>query len=149
MADTKDVILAMLDKQWSQAQQTESQRATMTNVVLLVFGGLQSLIVQRSFDDASLILSVTMVLVGTWGTLASVKYYERFRLSTSRVGRWMEKLEELDDSTQLAAIESRADAIHEDRYPRLHRIRLNWMWTWLHVAVIVGGVVNSAFILAK
>lgn len=143
MADTTDVILSMLDKQWSQAQQSENQRAAMTNYVLIIFGGLQSFIVQRGFDEASLVLAIVMLLVGLWGTLASAKYYERFRLSTCRIGRWMERLEELDPKTALADVEERADALHKGRYPRLHKIRLHSIWNWLHIAMMIAGVLNA------
>ena len=143
MADTRDVILSMLDKQWSQAQQSENQRAAMTNYVLIIFGGLQSYIIQRGYDEPSLVLAVAMLLLGVWGTLASAKYYERFRLSTCRIGRWMEKLEELDPNTTLAAVEQRADAIHTGRYPRLHKMRLHSIWNSLHIAMIIAGVLNT------
>jgi hypothetical protein len=149
MTDTKDIILAMLEKQWSQAQQSENQRAAMTNYVLLIYGGLQSFIVQRGFDHASAVLAGVMVLVGAWGALASAKYYERFRLSTCRIGRWMEKLEQLDQASDLDAIEKRADGIHKTRYPRLHKIRLHSIWNWLHIGVIIAGLLNAGVLWIK
>ena len=142
MADKIDIVLAMLNNQWTQAQQSEKQRAFTTNIVLVLYTGLQSLIVQRGFDQSSLPLAMAIIVLGLWGVVSTEKYYERFRLHVCRVGRWMDLLERMEPSTELSNTEKSADALHGRRHPKMLRLRLNWLWFWLHVLVVTAGVAN-------
>jgi len=142
MADTTDVLLNLIDKQWSQAKQSEDQRSTLTNYVILVAGGLESFIVQRSFSKETLVLAVILVLLGILGAIASAKYYERFRLSMHRVGAMMDKLEELHKDARIWELQTQADKEHIERFPKLNKIRLHYIWLMLHIGIAVLGVIN-------
>ncbi|MBU1320197.1 MAG: hypothetical protein KKG33_12425 [candidate division Zixibacteria bacterium] len=147
MADVKDILLDQLDKQWARARQSENQRAQMTNFLIVIYGVLQGFIVQRKFDEPTIILACVMILLGIFGVLASFKYYERFRLSTCRVGRIMERLKELEPLANLEELEAVADKKHQARYPRLVRLRLHKLWHALHFGIIILGIVNLLIIL--
>lgn len=147
MADAKDILLDQLDKQWTQARQSENQRAMMTNFLIVIYGILQGFIVQRKFDDPTIILAVVMIFLGVFGVLASYKYYERFRLSTCRVGRLMERLQELEPEANLKELEHKADSKHRTRYPRLHHLRLHKLWHALHWGIVILGIINLLIIL--
>jgi hypothetical protein len=149
MAETSDIILNMLDKQWLQAQQSENQRSQMTNYTLLICGAIQSYIVQRGFDLPCLVLVILILLIGCWGLLASAKYYERFRLSTCRIGRFIEKLQELDPNANIDNIEQKADLIHKNRYPYLYAIHLHTVWNILHIALIIAGFLNIIVVFLR
>jgi hypothetical protein len=149
MADVTDVIIKMLDNQWSQAKQSEDQRSAVTNYVFVIAAAIQGYIVQRNFDKYSLAVAIFLIVLGIYGALISYKYYERFRLGMTRVGRWMEKLEELHPDANLAAIEKKADVKHNSRFPRMHRIRLYALWLCLHTAVSLAGVANAVVIYKK
>lgn len=149
MADVTDVVIKMLDHQWAQAKQSEDQRSAMTNYVLFIAAALQGYIVQRNFDHFSLAVAIFLTLIGFYGAIFSYKYYERFRLAVSRVGRWMEKLEGMHTGSNLDAIERWADEKHKKRYPTLHRIRLHLLWLLFHSTIILVGIANIVLILIR
>lgn len=149
MADVTDVIMKMLDTQWAQAKQSEDQRAAVTNYVFVIAAALQGYIVQRNFDKLSLAIAIFLIILGIYGALISYKYYERFRLGMTRVGKWMEKLEELHLDANIAAIEKKADDKHNSRFTRIHKIRLYALWLCLHTAVSLAGIANIIVIYIK
>ncbi len=146
MSDATTVLLNMIDKQWSQAQQSENQRATMTNIIILVAGTLQGFIVQRGFDKLSLVLAGVLILLGIFGALSSAKYYERFRLGMLRVGKMIDRLEELHKDARIWELEKKADVEHKKRFPRLTKLRLNRLWLTLHISISILGVLNIVMI---
>ena len=149
MADYTDILMMQLDKQWSQAKQSEDQRAATTRYIVLLYVAVQGFIVKRGFDHDSLFLAVVIILLGVFGAVFAAKYYERFRLSTCRVGRLMERLEELHPKAILSQLEQTADERHRGRYPVLHRIRLNILWRFLHLCIVLLGITNIIIIWIK
>ena len=82
-----------------------------------------------------------MVLIGLYGALAAAKYHERanYHLSQARaLTRALVQSGQLPDNDALLD-QFRRDHYHE--YPRLHRIRLHWLWTGLHLGVAAYGLV--------
>ena len=146
MADATDVILKQMDQQWSQARQSEDHRASITRNVLVLGVAVQGFIVTLKFGLPTLGLAATLVLLGIWGAAVSSKYYERFRLHVTRVGRLMEQLEKLHPESDLTALEAEADRMHKERHPRMHHIRLHWMWSGLHAGVLGAGIIDAVVI---
>lgn len=149
MAEEIDILLNHLDKQWDQAQQSEDQRATLTRYILLLVIAIQGFIVQRSFDSTSLVLAIIIVLLGLYGVLISAKYYERFRLHICRVGRIMERLEQLYPGANMAELENMAEEHHKPRHPIMRKIHLNTLWRVLHIGIIILGIINIIIIFAN
>lgn len=147
MSDPIDILINYIDRQWSQAQQSETQRSTITNYVLVMCAALQSLIVQRSFDMPSLALALLIAFLGVFGIITSAKYYERFRSAASHVGRAMEKLQKVCPDVDLDEIETKSKAVHYKRYPYLSKLRLHWLWQWLHVGILFVGLTNVVLII--
>lgn len=142
-----EILLSVIDKQWAQARQSEDQRATTTNFIITLAVALQSFIVQRNFDFASVALGIVIMLLGIYGLMISAKYYERFRISTNRIGDLMRRLEEINKMAQIYQIQKKADKEHRDRFPRLHKIRLHRLWYALHIGVTFVGIINTAIII--
>jgi uncharacterized membrane protein YciS (DUF1049 family) len=147
LSETADVLLAFMDVQWTQARHTEDQRATLTNFLIVIFIALQGFIVQKQFDLSTLMLAVVITLVGVFGIIASAKFYERFRLSTDRVGEIMKYLDDLYPKSKLLELHRRSDNEHKQRFPHIHKIRLHHIWYVLNVAVALFGIINLLIIL--
>jgi hypothetical protein len=141
------VLLAFMKEQWTQARQSENQRATLTNFLIVIFIALQGFIVQKQFALDTLVLAAVIIVLGIFGVIASAKYYERFRLSTNRVGEIMKHLDKMYPSSQLRMLQDRADVEHKKRYPRLHRLRLHYIWNVLHAIIALFGMINAIIIL--
>jgi hypothetical protein len=55
---------------------------------------------------------VVIIVLGIFGIIITEKYYERFRHHVCRIGRIMEKLEELYPVANINELEKRADDKH-------------------------------------
>jgi len=147
MADASDILTHWISKQWSQAQQSENQRATITNYTITIVALLQSYIVQRQFDRPSLAIALLISVVGGFGTIACAKLYERFRLHTNRVGEMLKKLDAMYPDAQIRALQKTADAEHRARFPRLEKLHVNSLWIGLQVGITILGLVNIVIVL--
>lgn len=148
MADKADVILNEVDRQWSQARQSEDQRATLSNLILLIAVAAQGFIVEKDFPKRALVVAVALVLLGAFGTVAVAKYYERFRMSMSRVGRLRERLDRNIPDLGLDELERKADEKHRKRYPQLSSVRLHYLWRLLMLSIAILGVYDL-YVIAR
>jgi hypothetical protein len=146
VADDVDILLAVLDRQWSQAKQSEDQRASTTDKLIVVFLALQGFIVQRQFDKSSMALAIIIVALGIYGLVITEKYYERFRLHVCRVGRLQERLQVLQPAANMDELEALADAKHRTRHPFMYRLRLHVLWRLLQCGVILAGIADCAVV---
>lgn len=149
ISDKINILLSTIDRQWSQAIQSENQRANLANFLLTLYGASQAYIIQREYDSSTIIVSIVLIFLSIYGILATYKYYERFRLHTTRVGRLMDKLDELEPSISLNEIEKIADTKHKTNFPRLSKIRLFRIWLFLHYGFSILGFINLIIAILK
>jgi hypothetical protein len=124
-----------------QMRQSENQRAVLTNYVLLIAAAISGFVVQQQFSLRTLPLSVLTMAIGLYGAVSAAKYHERadYHLSQARtLTRALVQSGALPDAG--AALED-ARQSHYGKYPRLARLRLNWLWISLHLGIAVYGVV--------
>lgn len=139
MSPSEEMVLAYWKEHREQLRQSETQRAVLTNYVLVITAGLSGFIVQQKFASSTMPISALIMLLGGYGALSAAKYHERAdyhlgqaRALTSTLTS-MGKLgpeSALDDSRQ----------VHYDKFPRLHRVPLHYLWTGLNVSVSVFGM---------
>jgi hypothetical protein len=141
MTDSADALLAYWKEHREQLRQSETQRSVLTNYVLVIVAGISGLVVQQHYALRTLPLCVLIVILGLYGALASAKYHERadYHLSQARaLTRTLVKAGALADHD---AVLTEYRETHNTKYPRLYRLRLNWLWTGLHLGVAVYGTV--------
>jgi hypothetical protein len=141
MSGQADPVLAYWKEHREQLRQSENQRAILTNYVLLITAAVSGFVVQQQFSLRTVPLSVLIVIIGLYGAVSAAKYHERadYHLSQARaLTRVLVEAGGLTDSTAMLEESRRA---HYDGYPRLHRLRLYWLWTGLHLGIAVYGVV--------
>ena len=141
MSAPEDAVLAYWHEHREQLRQSENQRAVLTNYVLVIVAAISGFIVQQHFAIRTLPLSVLIVVIGLYGAVAVAKYHERadYHLFQARALTRV-----LLDSGALANHDSVLEEFrqqHYRKYPRLHRLRLNRLWTGLHLGVALYGVV--------
>jgi hypothetical protein len=144
MTALPDTTLAFWSEHREQLRQSESQRAVLTNFVLVITAGISSLIVQQKFAWHTLPLSVLIVLAGLYGALAAAKYHERATYHLSQARALARALADSGDLPDHRALLDRSRAEHYRQYPRLSKIRLHWLWTGFHLAIAAYG---AAFVL--
>jgi hypothetical protein len=138
---SEDAVLAYWKEHREQLRQSENQRAVLTNFVLVIVAGISGFVVQQHFSLRTLPLSVLIVVIGLYGALAVAKYHERadYHLSQARaLTRVLVETGALVDSRDFLDEVRQA---HYGEYPRLGRLRLNWLWIGLHLGVAVYGAV--------
>jgi hypothetical protein len=145
---SETVVLAYWGEHRDQLRQSETQRALLTNYLLVIAAALSALIVQQRFAAATLPLSALIVLVGMYGAISVAKYHERaeYHLMQARaLTRVLKDMGALTDQETLEEFRTR----HYQRYPRLHRVRLHSLWTGLHVGIALYGIALVIITLAR
>lgn len=140
MPDASDeAIRAYWKEHREQLRQCETQRSTLTNLLIVVTAALSALIVQQKFTLNVVPLCIFVVLTGAYGAVAVSKYHERasYHLSQARALT--------ADLVALGVLGSKEGLVqardeHNSRFPRLHRIRLHRLWVTLHLAIALYGV---------
>jgi hypothetical protein len=139
VSDAATVVLAYWSEHRQQLRQSENQRATMTNFILVVVAALSGFMIQQRFSAAAIPLGVLIVLIGLFGAITAAKYHERasYHLSQARaLTTTLENMGILADDTNIDQYRQR----HYQAYPRLSRLRLHLLWTGFHLAIAAYGV---------
>jgi ribosomal 50S subunit-associated protein YjgA (DUF615 family) len=139
MSQSETATLAYWSEHRDQLRQSETQRALLTNYLLVIAAALSALISQQKFAMATLPLSALITAVGLYGALATAKYHERadYHLRQARaLTKALKAMGALPDEQLLD--DSRQD--HNRRYPRLHKLRLHRLWTGLHLGIAAFGL---------
>ncbi|MEU8239064.1 hypothetical protein AB0C07_12520 [Actinoplanes missouriensis] len=146
VTEASDVVLAYWNEHRQQLRQSENQRATMTNFVLVITAALSGLIVQQKFAAATVPLGLLITLIGLFGAVIAAKYHERaaYHLGQARaLTVTLKDLGVLADDANIGDFRQR----HYDAYPRLRRLRLHSLWTGLNVAVAAYGIALAVIAL--
>ncbi len=141
MTAAGDAVLEYWREHREQFRQSENQRAVLTNFVLVIAAALSGFIVQLHFELRTLPLSVLIVVIGCYGALAAAKYHERADHHLHQARALTKVLVDAGVLADHDAVLQEARLAHYPRYPRLHRLRLNWLWTGLHLGIALYGVI--------
>src|SRR3954452_3208548 len=77
MSVSEEAVLAVWQEQREQMRQSESQRAVLTNYVLVIAAGLSGLVAQQRFALSTVPVCILVILLGLYGALSAAKYHER------------------------------------------------------------------------
>jgi hypothetical protein len=145
---SETAVLAYWGEHRDQLRQSETQRALLTNYLLVTAAALSALVVQQRFVPETLPLSVLITLVGLYGAMSVAKYHERadYHLTQARaLTRVLTDMGALADRDTLDEFRKQ----HYKRYPLLHRIRLHTLWTGLHLGIAAYGLALVIITLAR
>lgn len=134
-------MLAYWREHREQLRQSEDQRAALTNYMLVITAAISGFIVQQHFAPRTLPLSFLIIVIGLYGAAAAAKYHERadYHLLQARaLTRVLVGTGALGDHD---AVLEEFRQQHNRHYPHLYRLRLNRLWTGLHLGVAGYGIV--------
>lgn len=140
MADDTDVLLSLLNQYWDEIRHTENQRATLTNLIILIASAIIGLMVQKGLNKDFLPLAVLLILIGVYGTAMTLKLYERYSFIQTRLEHVYHHLEQLHPNTKILDIRKIASEEHEVQFPRLVKLRVHRLWLTLHIAISLSGI---------
>lgn len=150
MPDQADLstTLAYWKEHREQLRQSESQRAVITNYILLIAAAISGFVVQQHFAAHTIPLSILIALIGAYGGLAAAKYHERADYHLSQARALTRVLVEEGGMSDSRDILDEFRQTHYRKYPRLARIRLYWLWTGLNLGIALYGITLVAISLA-
>jgi hypothetical protein len=152
LPDEADILLQIWREQRDQARQCEDQRAVMTNIVLVLASAGIGLVVQHGVRDrAMLLVSVSLVLLGGYGAITSLKYRERFAYHNAQAWVLLHRLDGLYPALHLEEDKANAIEFHSKRkaYAKLYPIRLSRLWVGLHAGIAIIGVALTIVIASQ
>lgn len=151
------VLLALYNEERTQARHTESQRATLTNIILIVVGAGLAFVSDQELHKSSLVITIPIIAIGTYGAVATAKYFERWLRHWRRAYGYQSQLFELYPDIaegmsnysfkHTAAVKDTYEAEVDRRFPRLSGVRLYRLWVGFHAGIVVIGVVLTAMVL--
>jgi hypothetical protein len=147
--DDKDVLWGMYQEHCTQARHHETMRATMSNLMLALSGGILGLVSFKELSRDTWPITLFLAFLGSFGAVFSAKHYERFRFHTTAAAEFRYKLQTLLSGTDLGAIRKLAGERHREKHPLIGRIRLHYFWNGLHAAIAVLGVILTFVVLSR
>ena len=85
MADDTDVLIKFCDEARQEMRHIENQRATITNMSILISSVVVGYIAQQKLDFTLIPISVLMIFLGIYGIIFTSKLYERHQFAQSRI----------------------------------------------------------------
>ena len=125
-----EVLLRFYEEHAAQARQHEDHRERFTNLLLILCAAAIGLIGSQPDGWLALVAAGTLVILGLFGRLFSLKHYERNRLHATFM-KWARDAIDSElglapdpelDKLSLGQLRSKAKAMHYQDYP--HRDRL-------------------------
>ena len=152
----RDVLWNMYQEHCTHGRHHESQRSTVTNLILAVTAGIIAIVgFDKEITFQDLPAALFLIGLGAFGAGFSTKHYERFHLHMERARNYRNALDELlpqlNSSNQskrpyIKALKKDADERHEKEFLKLQKWKLHtWSlhrwWLTLYVLIIVLGVI--------
>jgi hypothetical protein len=147
MGDDTDVLLKLYEEQCTHARQSEDQRATITNLVLIVASAVVGFVSQNKLILSTLPLTVLLIVIGAYGAIASEKLYERFQLHSNRSRYLRKRIDELHPNANSLKLFEEADNAHKKEFAKLLKIRVHHIWFALHMAIAVMGTLLTIIVI--
>jgi hypothetical protein len=142
-----DVLLKLYEEQWTQVRHLENQRATVTNLIVVIASAILGFIVQQGLSVEIIPVSLLLIVLGIYGALTSEKYYERIQLCIKRSTVFRDQVDKTYPKMNLAQIMKEFNVQHKERFPRLSKISLRSLWFSLHLAIALGGLTLSVIVV--
>lgn len=149
MPDDTDVLLFFCNEYWEEIRHTENQRATLTNLIILIASAVLGLFVQWGLSKAFIPLAILLILLGLYGAAITLKLYERYNFLQNRLYLFYNKINDLHPNAEFLKLRADADAKHKEQFPKLSRMRVHQLWLTIHAAISIAGIVITILILYR
>ena len=89
------VLLNFCNQYWDEIRHTENQRATSTNLIILITSAIVGLAVQKGLGKGFLPLAILLILLGVYGSAMTLKLYERYNFLQTRLEHFYRHIDAL------------------------------------------------------
>lgn len=150
MADAIDVLLDYIQENWTHLRHHETQRATISNLIVIIAVAISGVITQSGYNKNSLPLAFLLIALGIYGAVANAKLYERIQYHSNRANYLWTRLDELCPDAEILKLKTLADTKHREHHPVLAtRIRLHNVWLVLDIFIALLGILFTVIIILK
>ena len=150
MADATEILMSMIEENWNHVRHSEDQRATITNLIVIVVSIIQGVLTQTGFAKNALPLTFLLIILGLYGVVTTAKLHERGRFHIKRARKFRERLDVLCPDAQIKLLQQVADEEHRSQHPILaKRVRLSSLWLILHGFIAILGITYTIVILVR
>ena len=150
MSDTIDVITFLMDKDFELMKQSDNQRTSITGIILIIASAIQGGLTQTGFVKSALVLTILLIILGLFGTIAILKLYENAISYYERYRKFREQLDELcpEANIMITILDAKND--YKLKYSLVSkRIHRHQIWAGLHMSIIIIGIIYTLIILLK
>ena len=150
MSEDKEILWNYYQEEMKQAINHESSRASITNMILIIAGVIISIV---TYDDSielnDIPHTVFLIIIGLFGIIFNIKYYERYSFHYSRSKGYRILLEEKFSNIDFNSSREKSNTENLSRFKIISKVRLNWLWLILNSMISVFGLVLTLKILLK
>jgi uncharacterized membrane protein YbhN (UPF0104 family) len=144
---TIDIILEFYKEHSTWARHQESQRAVISNLILIIATALLSLILfDKEIDATDLIYTLSIIIIGTFGVAFVYKYYVQFKFHDARVNAYKLILSRKITDFDLIEIEKEIDSKNRQNFNFFSKYNLYKLWILLHLFIALSGIYLSIII---
>lgn len=141
MTPEQDIIWRFHNSHVATAQHYESQRGTVTTMLLAISTALVGLVTfDNRVDRSDVPATIFLIALGCFGALFAPKHHERYRAHIERAKEYRDALDASLDGAPIKAIKDRADARHAGNFGFLRRIKGAYWWVMLNLVVTLLGL---------
>ena len=140
-----DVLLRYCEEQWNHIRHLENQRATFTNLVLVIAVGVIGFITQKGISIAILPLTIALMVLGLYGAFASYKFYERYKLHKALEDVWLDEVDRLLPKAKLKKLGQQAGEQHKQRFRITSRVHVHTVWITFNILIALAGTLLTLF----
>jgi hypothetical protein len=125
MANDTDVLLKLCEEHWTEMRHIEDQRATITNIVIIITSAVVGSIAPQTPSWALLSLPMLLIILGIYAAVTTAKLYERHQFAQTRLDYWYKRIDELNPNAEFLQLRNKADVSHKSKYPRISKFHLH------------------------
>lgn len=149
MADSSDVLLKLSEQKWAEIKQAEDQRASLTNIILLITSAVVGVFTQKGLDRKGLPLSILLIYLGVYGIVVGRKYRERIHYALSIIKLYRNRLDELHPDAEIEDRRLKAKEFHDKLHPLTIKINPNHLWIVLYASIVIVGAILAIMMLKR
>lgn len=139
--DTKEILVELIKSNLDEIRHTENHRANITNIILIIVGGVLALLSNDKLDNQTLYVSVFLIFLGLFGVFVTRKLYERQKWYMGRVSDLYGRIDLLDKELKIQELYHNHELRHKRENKFYSKVRMNTLWTAVFLFVVVLGVI--------
>jgi hypothetical protein len=150
MKEALNTATTLGHSQWEEIHHLESQRATLTNILMVIEAGSVGLVINNRYTLETLPACALAVICGIIGFTAIVKYGERLHFAQLRLTEIYKVIDRLCPELTLLNSLRKANMAHAADFSasRLSsRLHLSTIWKSVHILSILTGIALAIVVL--